>query len=126
MADIMLDLNPISPTLNDLLIRDGDLVITPDTLSAVRQHILQRLRIFLGEWFLNNQVGLPFFQQILIKNPDQSKIDALLRNQIQGTPGVEALNSYSFSPDFTLRVLTVSFSARCTGGTVDYEGLITF
>jgi len=125
MPDIQLDLSPVSPTFGDLVIEGGDLVITSTTIDDVRQSVLQRLRIFLGEWFLDNTIGLPYFQQILIKNPDQSKIDALFRDQILGTPGVIALNSYSFQTDFATRSLRLRFSAQCTTGTVDYEGLVT-
>lgn len=124
MSDIALDLNPASPTFNDVVVVNGDLVLTVDTISAIQQHIVQRLRIYLGEWFLDTDIGLPFFQQILIKNPDQSKIDGLFLNQILGTPGVIAVTNYSFSVDFSLRVLTVSFSAQTTSGTVNYNGLV--
>lgn len=124
MADISLDLDPISDTYGDLLIVNGDLVITPTTLDAIQQHILQRLRMYLGEWFLDNTIGLPFYQQILVKNPNQGNIDALFRNQILGTPGVISLNSYSFEPDFVTRVLRLTFSAQTTSGPVNYQGLI--
>jgi len=123
--DISLDLNPISPTFNDLLVQNGDLVITPTQLDAIQQHIVQRIRIFLGEWFLDNTIGLPYFQQILVKNPNQSVIDSLFASQILSTPGVTLLNSYSFRVDFVNRTLNISFSALTTSGTVNYQGLIS-
>jgi hypothetical protein len=125
MSDLALDLDPLSTNLNDLQFSGNDLVLTSSTLQDVQQSVLQRLRTFYGEWFLDNTVGLPYFQQILVKNPEQSKIDALFVNTILGTPGVVQLNKYSFVPDFTNRTLRVSFSARCTTGTVDYAGLVT-
>ena len=125
MSDILIDQNPTSSTFNDLVIQNGDLVITPTQLDAVQQHILQRLRIFLGEWFLDNTIGLPYFQQILVKNPNQAVIDGLLQNQIATTPGVVQLSSFSANVNFTTRVLSVSFSALTTTGTVSYNGLVS-
>jgi hypothetical protein len=124
VSDIALDLDGGSPNYLDLKIVDGDLVLTEST-EAIRQHILQRLRSFLGEWFMDNTIGLPYFQQILVKNPDQSKIDALFINQILGTPGVIQLNTYAFKPDFVNRKLEIAFSAQTTTGTVDYAGALT-
>lgn len=123
MGDISLDLDPSSPTYGDLLIVDGDLVINSG-IGGIQQDILTRLRTYLGEWFLDNTIGMPYFQQILLKNPDQSKIDAAFINMIMGTPGVISLVSYSFATDFVLRTLTVSFVAQTTQGTVDYSGVI--
>lgn len=129
MADISLDLNPASPTYKDLLVVDGDLILTADANPAgtnnIQQNILQRLSFFLGEWFLDNTQGLPYYQQILIKNPDQSKIDAIFVNSILGTPGVTQLLSYTFTPVFASRLLKVSFSALTTAGKVNYSGNVT-
>src|SRR4051812_32765987 len=104
MSDISLDLNRTSLNYRDLLIVNNDLVLN-DGQAAVTQNVLQRLQMFLGEWFLDNTIGLPYFQQILVKNPDQSKIDALFANQIMGTPGIIQLNTYSFKVNFTTRAL---------------------
>lgn len=124
MSDIKLDLDPVSASLNDLLIVNGDLVIV-DGAQAILQSILQRLRMYLGEWFMDNSIGLPWFDQILVKNPDQSKIDGLIQNQILSTPGVDTLTAYSIvKADFTTRVLEISFEVQTTSGTVNYEGLI--
>lgn len=120
---IQLDLNPASQTYNDLLIQNNDLVLV-DGLSAIKQDILQRLRFYLGEWFLDTTKGVPYFQQILIKNPDQSKIDAIFINTILNTPGVITLTAYSFDLDSVNRILNIKFTAQTTSGTVDYAGLV--
>lgn len=129
MADISLDLRPQSSTYKDLLVVNNDLILTSDANPAgtnnVQQDILQRLSFFLGEWFLDNTIGLPWFQQILVKNPDISKIDALFVNTILGTPGVVNLASYSFTPNFAQRTLKIAFSAVTTSGTVNYSGSIS-
>jgi hypothetical protein len=134
MADLAIDLNPLDiakPYYKDIFVTNGDLTLTSDatpnnlaSTNPVLQDILQRLSFFLGEWFLDNTQGVPYFQQILIKNPDQSKIDAIFQNIILGTPGVVQLSSYTFTPNTAKRVLTVAFACITTSGIVNYSGTI--
>ncbi len=129
MVDLSLDLDPTSPTYKDLLVRSGDMVLTSDAdptgTDPVLQNVLQRLNFYFSEWFLDNTQGVPWIQQILVKNPDQSKVDAILRNTIQGTPGITQLNSYSFSFNKGGRSATISFQAQKTNGTITYSGTLT-
>lgn len=129
MADISLDLNKQSANYRDLLIINGDLTLTADInpvgTNPILQAILQNLSMYLGEWFLNNTLGLPWFQQILVKAPDQSKIDAIFSNSIMGTPGVLQLMQYSFAVSLTQRTLSVSFIAQTTTGKVNWSGTVS-
>lgn len=121
MADIALDLDPNSPTYRDVKMSGGDLQIV-DGKEAILQNILQRLRIYLGEWFMDNTKGIDYFNQILVKNPQQSKIDAIIINQILSVPGVTLLTNYSFSTNFVTRVLLINFKCQTTSGIVQYSG----
>lgn len=129
MADISLDLNKASASYRDLLLKSGDLILTSDIdpggSNPILQDILQRMSFFLGEWFMDNSQGLPWFQQILVKNPSQSKVDAIFSNCIMGTPGVQQLLDYQFSIQSATRVLTVSFVAKTTSGKVNWSGTIS-
>lgn len=128
MADVSLQLDQAAPGYKDLMVIDNDLVLTSDADPAgsdpILQNTLQRMRFFLGEWFLDNTQGLPWFQQILVKSPDQSKIDAIFVNVILGTPGVTQLIAYDFTVDRASRKLTVRFSCQTTTGKVNYSGSI--
>ncbi len=129
MADLSLDLNNGSSTYRDLLFVNSDLVLTSDVnatygTNPILQDILTRLRFFLGEWYLDNTQGIPWYQRILVKNPNQSDIDAIFQNCIAGTPGVDQLTSYSFTVNRATRVLTVNFSCLTTLGTVNYTGTL--
>ena len=131
MVDLSLDLDPAHknlPSYKDLLVINGDLVLTsdanPNGTNNILQDILQRIQMFLGEWFLNSSEGVPWLQQILVKNPDQSKIDAILQNIILGAPGVLQLTQYSVVPNFLNRTANLTFSANTTAGKVNYSGNI--
>lgn len=124
MSDLALVLAKNDVNYGDLAIVNNDLAFV-DGKEAILQHILQSLRMFFAEWFLDTGRGVPYFQQILVKNPDKPKIDALFIDVITGVPGVEQLNSYNFDADFTKRILSIKFSAATTSGVVDYAGLVT-
>jgi hypothetical protein len=128
MVDISLDLNPASGTYKDFLLVDNDLILTSDAQEGgnnpVEQDVLQRISMFLGEWFMDNTQGTPWFQQILVKNPNQSDIDAIFQNIILGTPGVMQLTSYSFTPNLSARTLAIKFSILTPSGAVNYNGIL--
>ena len=129
MSDISLDLsNQASTTYKDLLIVESDLVLTADAdpsgTNPILQNLLQRLSFIQGEWFMDNTLGIPYFQQILVKRPDQSKIETIIQRTILTTPGVTQLLSFSASANTVNRILTVSFSCLTTSGPVSYSGAI--
>lgn len=123
MTDIALDLDQTSLTYRDVIVENGDLQLVGGG-PAIIQHILQRLGIFLGEWFLDNTIGVPYFQQVLVKNPNQAIIDAIFINQILNVPGVTQVTKYSFTANAATRQLTTNFTAQTTTGIVNYAGLI--
>jgi hypothetical protein len=102
---------PLSPS-GDYTIGSQWLVNSP---QAVEQAIQTRLKLWLGEWFLDLSDGTPYFTQVLgeryNKNPD-----AAIKARILGTPGVSQLISYSStfnSPtDSNRRTLTVNATVQ--------------
>ncbi|HCU24075.1 MAG TPA: hypothetical protein DF383_03580, partial [Deltaproteobacteria bacterium] len=81
MSSFQLDEN------GDLDISSNRLKLTTD-IEAIRQHLLVKFRIFLGEWFLDTRVGLPYFEEIFVKNPNLAAVSELLKLEITDTPGV--------------------------------------
>jgi hypothetical protein len=60
--DLLLDDN------NDLVFRDGDLVFSTG-IEAVVQACRIVMQMFRGEWFLNLDAGLPYWESILGQKP---------------------------------------------------------
>jgi len=89
-------------------------------LEAIQQHLTIRLRLFRGEWFLNLEVGVPYFESVLKKNPDPVELDDVFKVAILQTPGVEIL--FEFSVDFQpgLRKLRIDFAADTTEGIINF------
>ena len=111
-------------TVNDDLVFENNELVLVDGLDLVEQLLRQRLQTFLGEWFLDTSLGLPYFQDILVKNPNANVVTSLLKDAILNTPGVIEL--VSFTPDFDSvnRSLNLSFSVRANDGEITITNLI--
>lgn len=92
----------------DLSVSGGDLEMVSDA-DGILQSINTRLQFFQGEWFLDEDAGIPYFQSVLIKNPDPNVLSAIFRETILETPGVSALNDLTLDFDRSARRLSVSF-----------------
>lgn len=90
---------------------DHDWALVDMTLSlcsdarAVSQHVEARLRLFLGEWFLDQREGVPYFSDVFVKNPDIPLVKSLLTGVVEDTPGVTQLTDVEFTYDKENRTL---------------------
>lgn len=85
-------------------------------VEYIAQKLKVRLWFFLGEWFLDTNEGTPFYQSILVKNPDVDLISTLLKARILESPGVIELQSFEFDYDNGLRRASVSFQCKTEAG----------
>ena len=77
--------------LRDLaLSKSGDLLINESgdftIIDSVRQGIQIKLRWIKGEWVFNPEMGVPYFESILVKTPNRALIEKTLRDQILSVP----------------------------------------
>jgi hypothetical protein len=107
----------------DLVINDdGDIgTVDPargldEALEAYRQDLAVRMHVFSGEWFLDEDVGLPYYQTILIKNPQAAAIQAVFREALLEAPYVKEITSLDLSYDGQLRKLTVKWRVQTDAG----------
>lgn len=88
------------------LSRDGDYVIggssvflrnTPETVA---QAVVTRLRLFLGEWFLDVTEGTPYQTQVLGRHTEAT-FNPAIRQRILETEGCTGIVEYEsqFNPD---------------------------
>ncbi len=106
----------IEPTGNDLVLVTG--------ADAIKQHLGQRLKTFYGEWFLNMEIGVPYFQQVLKKNPDPVVVDSIFKREIVNTPGILQLTEFDLNIDNATRTLTLTFKALSSEGEIDFSEVI--
>jgi len=103
---------------NDIFIKDGSFATVSEGAHAV-QHLRTRLRFFLGEWFLDLTVGVPYLQQILKKPFDMAKVEALIKSEILNTPDIEKLTRFESSFNGETRKLTINVDAETSYGLVE-------
>ena len=106
---------------NDLIIQAGRLVTVADGAEVV-QHVRSRLLFYLGEWFLDIDAGVPYFQEIFTKPANLANIESIFKSKILRTPGVKRLTDFSMTYEGgSSRTLSVSFSAETTFGFIDKD-----
>lgn len=127
MADLKLELSPQSAGTDEhydlVLGPTGDLVLTSGE-DAIKQAVIAQLKTFYGDWFLNMDVGLPYYQQVLGvrgKATLNASFEASMQSAILNVPGVLALLSWNADLDRKARRLSVSFTAQITGGVVQWS-----
>ena len=100
---------------------DTDLRLVTDA-DAIRQHLMQRLKTFMGEWFLDLRIGVPYLQHVMVKNPSPVVLDSVFKAEIINTPGVTELLAFDLRIDAAARQLQVDFKVRVAG---DYGEIIS-
>lgn len=113
-----------APTITYLLLDSQyDPVFDPTVAlvdaQAVRQAILTRLRLFLGEWWANINLGLPVFQSMLGKLGStrvQAAISLAIQRQIEGVPYVSSVTN--IQTNFANGRFTFSATAQTAFGPV--------
>lgn len=78
------------------LTSNGDLFVNPQTgdieiTDSVAQAIRIRLLWFWQEWRLGTQYGVPYYEDVLVKNPSIIRIKQVIREAIMSVKEVSAL-----------------------------------
>lgn len=105
---------------------DGDLDFTTG-LSMVEgkeftaQKLRIRMRFFKGEWILDTEIGIPYFQEIFKNKFDSKRAERLFTKAILSTPGVQSLLQGVTVENSENRVMTVSFIAQSDDGPITFD-----
>ncbi|MDK1020043.1 MAG: hypothetical protein QGD90_00205 [Candidatus Hydrogenedentes bacterium] len=110
-------------TTNDLVFTGRNLT-TVSGAALVAQRLKVILQLFKGEWFLDADAGIPWFQEILEKGVDVTVVDAILRAAILGVTDVNRLLIYSSEIDAAARTISVAFTVDTVYGPVVFEGAL--
>ena len=78
-----------------------------DFPALLSQRITHRLQTFKGECFLDREIGVPYYEEILKKNP-----------VISGVDGVDKILSLDLSFDRKTRLLSVTFRVLGQDGSI--------
>ena len=90
----------------DYVFGQGDADFFVNEPGAVAQAVKTRLRLFLGEYFVDTTVGMPWQTRVLGYNRSDT-YDAAVRATISQTEGFANFVNYSSDLDKVKRILTV-------------------
>lgn len=76
------------------------------------QSMVTLLRFDLGEWFLNSAEGVPWFEQVLVHNPNMRAVREILRRVLLLTPGALEVTRLELTRNRVKRTLAVDFDVR--------------
>lgn len=96
--DILLDND------GDIALKNADIVLT----ESISQKIIIRLRWFLNEWKFNRSFGIPYYDEIFVKQYDIDDVKQILEEEILSVDEVTEISSLEASVDVVNRSLTVS------------------
>lgn len=109
--DILLD-----EDTHDLVFINGAVPVTEGQRITVAQRLKVRLQTFLGEYFMNTSIGVPYYQRIFGKIKNKSTIDTIFQREILSDEGVIEITSYRSDLDVSTRYLEVTFTVRTSEG----------
>jgi len=104
---------------NDITMVDGGLLLVTGA-EEIRQLVGQTLRSFEADWFLNLELGLPYFQTMLQKVTTLSEIEGIYLDAISGIRGILDIETFSLSFNKENRRADISFRALTTNGILDF------
>lgn len=88
------------------------------SLDEAAQAIACDMRTFLGEYWLDKGLGVPYYTVVFVKSIDLSIIKTLLKNHILKNKYVTEVTKFVFVTDTANRSATVTFSALTTYGEI--------
>jgi len=109
-------------TSHDLEVQSYDLRMVAGA-DEVAQHLLVGLRLFLGEWYLDEQAGMPYYRDAFVAAPSTRVLEILFRQEILADPDIEQIKEFTMRHDRATRSLDVAFVAVSSVGVVDVEAV---
>lgn len=129
----MLATEPVDLLLN---VVTGDLVITTDlSLSSGFPAVVQSARIamatFAGEWFMNLDAGVPYFERsgipaakaLFAQKYNQGRAVAAFRTALAAVHGVTSINRLDVAFNASTRAMAVTWQARTVFGDTPVDTL---
>jgi hypothetical protein len=122
----------LDPLTNDLAVQNYQLRLTTDMTEWLSQKIENRLKLVLGEWFVNQSLGLPYFDKILKKNADIVLVNSIFLKTIKDTKitfagqvyGVKRILDFTVDYDNSARKYTLDFKVLSTEEDIIEGGLV--
>jgi len=107
-------------TAHDLDFTAGDFALLEGT-NAIAQSCKVRLQFFQGEWFLDQRLGVPWFQKILGQKPRLNVVSQIIQKAILLTDGILAIKNFELDYSGATRTLSISFIGESESGSFEFK-----
>jgi len=105
---------------NDMFLDNKGNIAIVDNAESLRLRVQQRLDTFLGEWFLNRNVGVPYFQ-IIFNNPEETAvITNIINSEILKEDEIIRLDNVNATFDGNTETYTYNASIASIYSTFDF------
>jgi len=94
---------------HDLVIENFDLALTSNK-QIVAQRVKQALLLFKGEWFLDRDLGIPYYEDILGTKNSIDTVRAIFVNTIRSVDGVKDLTEFNIEFNDATRTLSIKLT----------------
>lgn len=108
---------------------DGDLDFSSGDsrlVVSLPQRISIVIKTIFGEWFLDESLGIPYFEEIWIKAPDLTRITVIFRSAVLAIEGVDSIINFGVNYDPAGRRLTVAMVLSVDQSELDHTEIIEF
>jgi len=107
----------------DISLVSGETQVTSIGAEDLAQRLRIRLNTFQGEWFMDNTLGIDWWNRVMGKNRSKMAVDALIQDSILKEPDALQIVSYTSSISVD-RKFSCSFRVRTEDGAI--SSAITF
>ncbi len=102
----------------DLDISTGNLVVRSDIPQVTAWKLSNLFGFFKGEWFRDARMGVPYFQYVLVQNPNLPVIGAIFKRVAMAAPGVGSVTQMALDFNARTRHLDATIVAQTNEGAV--------
>jgi hypothetical protein len=106
----------VDPQSNKFIWNKKGLQYTGSYLDYMAQKVRCSISLFLGEWVLNKNIGIPYIPATMEKIDHRALLETALIVTISSIKGIKRLVSFEPSYDGKERLLKISFIAECENG----------
>lgn len=101
---------------NNLKLQNFNFVFTQSTSEYVQQKLKLKLSVFQGEWYLDNTLGINYFEQVFVKNPNINLIEDVFKAKILEVDEVDEILEFNLLFDKVLRKFIIDFVVKIING----------
>jgi hypothetical protein len=107
----------------DRLIYNSNWVVIDD-IDAIRQVIITKIKLYLGEWFKDVSLGVPWIQQIFRKGTSLGQVQSILIDEILSVEGATEMKKFEMDFDAKTRKLAVDFNCKILGENEEFSEVL--